>query len=171
MGAMGVELHRAEDLVVTTRPHARVLFWPIVALLVISAATGVGLALLPAEWGRVGQLGLGLLAVLLLVVAVVRPVLRWATTSTTLTTGRLVARSGLLRRTSHAIPLSRIVEVGYTRNAGDWGFGSGTLLLTTITGSRFKLDNLPRIKAMHEATSELVAEAGPEPIEEDERWS
>ncbi len=153
---MAVELYKGEELVTTTRPHARVLVWPIALLMVLSALVGVGIAVVPLEnrpWGQDVVAGVGALLALILVV---RPVLRWAATSTTLTTDRLIVRGGLLRRRSQDLPLNRIVDVGYTRTAGDWGFGSGTLLITTLAGHRVAFDNLPRIKAMHEAVSELA---------------
>lgn len=156
------DLYHGEELVTTTRPHARVLVWPVVALMVFSGMVGVGLAMVPPEHRPWGQQVVASVCAVLCLVFVVLPVLRWATTSTTLTTRRLIVRSGWLRRINRDLPLNRVVDVAYTRKAGDLLFGSGTLLLTTVAGSRFRLDNLPRIKAMQQAVSELAAESVPQ---------
>ena len=65
--------------------------------------------------------------------------------------------------------LNRVVDVTYRRRPGDLGFGSGTLLLTTVAGHLLRLDNLPRIKDMHQAVSELVADVAPR-TEPEEPW-
>lgn len=164
-----MKLNQGEELVTTTRPHARVLIWPVVALLIISALAGVGLAVVSEDdrqWGHPVVAGVGVALVLLLVV---NPLARWASTSTTLTTQRLRTRSGILGRTGHDLPLNRVVDVTYRRRPGDLGFGSGTLLLTTVAGHLLRLNNLPRIKDMYQAVSELVADVAPR-TEPEEPW-
>lgn len=166
---MALDLYPGEELVTTTRPHARVLVWPVVWLMLLSAVAGAGIAMVPTDYRPWGQQGVAVVCAVLALVFVVRPVLGWATTSTTLTTHRLIARSGWLRRASNDLPLNRLVEVAYSRRAGDLPFGSGTLLLTTVAGHRLRLDNLPRIKAMQRAVSELVSEAAPQ-LTEEQPW-
>lgn len=158
-----MDLAPGEELIITTRPHARVLVAPIATLLVSAGLMGAGIAMVPDAYRTWGvPLIVGLAAAVTLW-WVLRPVLRWATTSTTLTNRRLIARSGLLRRAEHEVPLNRIVEVAHSRRAGDLGFGSGTLLLTTVSGALLRLDNLPRVKAMRQAVGELASEVKPEP--------
>lgn len=166
---MAQELHPGEELITTTRPHARVLVWPVMLLMALSALAGAGCAWVPLAHRPWGQQGVALACGVLGLVFVVRPVFRWASTSTTLTTQRLIARSGWLRRANHDLPLNRVIEVGYSRRAGDLVFGSGTLLLTTVAGGRLRLDNLPRIKAMQQAVSELATESVPQ-ISEEPIW-
>ena len=72
-------------------------------------------------------------------------------------------------RTGHDLPLNRVVDVTYRRRPGDLGFGSGTLLLTTVAGHLLRLNNLPRIKDMYQAVSELVADVAPR-TEPEEPW-
>jgi len=165
-----MRLNDGEELVTTVHPHPRVLVWPILALLVLAALVGVGLAAVPPAYRPVGQQVVAGLGAVLALVLVGRPVLRWATTSTTVTTQRLITRSGVLRRAGNDLPLNRVVDVGYHRRSGDLGFGSGTLLLTTLSGHLFHLDNLPRIKDVYQAVSELVADVGPDSQPEEERW-
>lgn len=42
-------------------------------------------------------------------------------------------------------------------------------MLTTVAGHLLRLDNLPRIKDMHQAVSELVADVAPR-TEPEEPW-
>ncbi|GAA2179108.1 PH domain-containing protein [Brooklawnia cerclae] len=158
---MATRLSPDEDLVITTRPHARVLIGPVVALLVVSAVVGWGLAAVPEDWRPVGQYAVAGAGALAAVMLVVRPLVRWATTTTTLTTRRIVTRWGLVRRGGHDLPLNRVVDVTHTRGAGDLVFGSGTLVLTTMGGERVALRNLPHIRDMRHAVSELVADESP----------
>lgn len=158
-----MELARGEQLIISTRPHARVLTAPVLTLLVVSAVVGAGIAAMPEVHRAWGWPALGIAGCLAVIWWVLRPVLRWASVSTTLTTQRLIARSGILRRTTHEVPLNRIVEVSRSRRAADVGFGSGTLLLTTVSGALLRLDNVPRVKAMQQAVGELVSEVSPEP--------
>lgn len=154
-----MKLLEGEELINSTRPHGRVLIWPAIALICLGGLTGAGLALVPPQWRPEGQYALAGLALLTGWFMVVRPVLRWASTRTTLTTRRLLTRSGLFARVRHEVPLDRISDVAFSRRAGDLGFGSGTLLLTMASGKRLRMDNLPQVKAMAEAVGELSLEA------------
>lgn len=159
---MACLLHPGEEMITSTRPHARVLVGPIMVLMVLSALVGAGCAWVPLAYRPVGQQVIAAVCGLSAFVFVVLPVLRWVSTSTTLTTHRIIARSGWFRRANYDLPLNRVIDVGYSRRAGDLLFGSGTLLLTTVAGGRLRLDNLPRIKAMQQAVSELATEAAPQ---------
>ncbi|WIY83309.1 PH domain-containing protein [Propionimicrobium sp. PCR01-08-3] len=168
---MALELYPGEELVTVTRPHVRTLFGPVLGLFVISALTGVGIAILGARFDELGEqivIGAGALAT---VFVVLRPIVRWAATSVTLTTQRLIIRTGIVRRDDRQVPLNRVVEVTISRSAGDLGFGSGTLLLTTMGGQQLRLAHLPRIKAMCAAVSELSNEAQPQPWGGYDSWA
>lgn len=170
-----MKLMDGEQVVVSTRPHGRVLIAPIGALLALAAVVGAGLAVVPPDWRPWAQYVVGALGLVLIVVFTGRPLTRWAATRTTLTTARLVVATGVARRVRHEVPLNRITEVSFSRRAGDYGFGSGTLLLTTVAGHRLRMTNLPQIAAMAEAVSELATESVPvielpEPASE-QSWS
>lgn len=158
---VAIPLSRDEQLIVTTRAHARVLIGPIVVLLVVSAAVGWGIAALPGGWRPIGEYAVAAAGTLIALVFVCRPVLRWATTTTTLTTRRVITRWGLVRRGGHDLPLNRVVDVTHSRGIGDLAFGSGTLVLATVAGERITLRNLPHIRDMRQAVSELVADEPP----------
>ncbi len=162
IGVMALELYPGEELVTTTRPHARTLFWPIVALFAISALVGAGIAVIPADYRPLGQQIVVALGALASAITVLRPVLRRSATSVTLTTQRLIVRTGLVRRAEHEIPLNRVVNIASTRALPDFGFGTGTLLLTTLGGQQLRLTHMPQIKAMRQAVSELSAQSRPE---------
>lgn len=162
----GLQLYHGEELVVTTRPHARVLVGPIAVLLLTAALVGVGVAVAPVQYRPLAQQLVAGLGGLVVAVWVLRPIARWATTSTTLTTQRIITRSGIVRQAEHEVPLNRVIDVAMTRTPADYGSGSGTLLLTTINGHRLKLANLPHIKAMRQAVGELAAEVAPQSVAE-----
>ncbi|BEH03022.1 MAG: PH domain-containing protein [Propionibacterium sp.] len=159
---MALELYPGEELVTKIRPHARTLLWPVIGLFAISALVGTGIAVVPRDYRPIGQQLVAASGALLGVVVLVRPLLRWATSSITLTTQRIIVRNGIVRHVEHQIPLNRIVDVATSRAAADLGFGSGTLLLTTVGGQQLRLAHLPQIKAMRQAVSELATEAQPE---------
>ena len=86
-----------ERSVLVLHPHWKVLLWPVIfGVLVVAAAVAV-LANIPAG-ASVGteRLVIAAVAVVLLLVGVLRPVLRWKTTTYELTTGRLRVREGIL---------------------------------------------------------------------------
>lgn len=68
-------------------------------------------------------------AVGLLLIWVLRPVLRWKTTTYKLTTGRLRARERILTRRGRDIPLARIIDVSFSRSLLDRPLGAGRLIV------------------------------------------
>lgn len=156
---MAVELYPGEELVTRTRRHARLLLKPVLSLFVISAAVGALFALVEPRFGIRGEQIAAVVAGIAIAVLVIVPILRWLLTSITLTTQRLIVKIGILRREEHQVMLSRIIDVTTRRHPTDLGFGSGTLILTTVGGQQLALRQLPRVKAMQQAVSELAAAA------------
>ena len=75
------------------------------------------------------RLVIAAVAVVLLLVGVLRPVLRWKTTTYELTTGRLRVREGIVTRRGRDIPLARITDVSFTRSLLDRLLGAGRLIV------------------------------------------
>ncbi|SFO94643.1 PH domain-containing protein [Geodermatophilus dictyosporus] len=117
-----------EEVVRHLHPHWTTLFWPVVRFLVVVGAGSYLAALVPAGRQQ-GVLRLALLAVALVLLAVLvgRPVLRWRTTSTVLTTERLLLREGVLARRGRDLPLSRITDVSFSQTLWERLVRSGTV--------------------------------------------
>src|ERR1700712_4568640 len=84
-----------ESVVARLRPHGRAMFWPSLALIADLAIAGYLFDRFPLEWENlavvIGAVVLGILLWLL-------PLLAWLGHNYTLTTRRIVIRSGLLVR-------------------------------------------------------------------------
>lgn len=154
-----------EVIVADLRAHPKALALPIIFLFALAAACGFLIAVMPSAmqpWSTwvILVIGLGLA-----IAFVVRPVIDWATTHFAFTDRRLVVHTGLIRRRRSDLAFNRITDVSYDRKLLDRLMGSGTLVLTTVAGSRLRLDGLPKIVVLQQAVSQLVFETrvpGPE---------
>lgn len=149
-----------ERVVVSTRTHVKAMLLPAAALIVISAVAGY-LSSYPS--GNARPLLLTVIWALALLVAVrlvVRPFLRWLTTTYTITDRRVLVRSGVLSRRAHDLPLARVIEVTHEQGLVDRAFGSGTLRLADA-GDRgsMRLPDLPDVHRLHVTLSDLVLRA------------
>ena len=82
------------------------------------------------------------LAVLAAIVWTVVPFLRWWTTTYTFTDRRIITRRGIITKSGHDLPLSRINNVAYARSLSDRVFGCGSLELTTAADEPVVLDDI-----------------------------
>src|SRR5690606_14977855 len=111
-----------EAVVARLRPHARALILPTLALLAVSAATayfGGGFRIL---WADLAVLVAGAALVILLFLV---PLAVWLSRSYTITTRRIVLRSGLLVRTRQELLHSRGYDVTVRQNGLQQLFRSG----------------------------------------------
>jgi membrane protein YdbS with pleckstrin-like domain len=91
----------------------------------------------------------------------VLPFLRWRTRTYTLTTRRLVTRSGILSKRSHDLPLSRVNDVSSERGLTDRVLGCGTLVVQTAAeGGSIVLVDVPDVEHVHATVTELLLDAG-----------
>src|SRR3954468_378461 len=101
------------------RPHVKALLMPAVWLTLVAALAGYASSF---TTGKAQPVQLALVwgvAVVVLAWLVAKPFLRWLTTTYTLTTRRLITRTGILNRRGHDIPLSRISDVAYEHGLVD----------------------------------------------------
>jgi uncharacterized membrane protein YdbT with pleckstrin-like domain len=125
-----------EEVVRHLHPHWTTIFWPVVWFLLIvgGASFGAALGLGGSRQGLVRLLILGL-ALILLVVFVVVPLLRWRTTHYVITTHRLLFREGILARRGRDIGLSRITDVSYSQTLWERIINSGTVTIESADES------------------------------------
>jgi len=99
------------------------------------------------------------LAVVLLLIGVVRPVLRWKTTTYELTTARLRLREGIVSRTGRDIPLARISDVSFSRSLLDRLLGAGRLLVESPgEHGQIVLSDIPSVERVQAILFGLVEE-------------
>lgn len=170
MAGMGLPrryLGADEVEVLHVRTHGKALFWPAVILLVTALAAGIGLALIPPRWPSWSQWVVVGLALLIVLVWVVVPFLRWLTTTYTITDRRIITRRGIITKSGHDLPLTRINNVAYERSLLDRMLGCGTLVLTTAAEEPVSLHDIPDVEHVHVVMTELLFEGDrPTPVEE-----
>ena len=150
------QLGRDENIQFTVRTHVKVLFVPAFVLILLGAAVGLTLALLPASaqpWGTWVAVGLAVILFLWLVLA---PFLRWLTSTYTITDRRIITRKGIINKVGHDLPLRRINNVNYERSLTDRMLGCGTLILETAAGQPLTLPDVPKVERVHVAITELL---------------
>jgi uncharacterized membrane protein YdbT with pleckstrin-like domain len=146
-----------EYVVIHTRTHAKALLLPVFALLVIGAAVGVGIALVPAASYSIGPLAIAVVGLLLFLWMVLVPWLRWFTTTYTVTNRRLITRRGILNKTGTDLPLNRIHEVSTERSLLDRMLGCGTLnVATAAEDGTVVLHDVPDAEHVHTEISQLL---------------
>ncbi len=150
-------LNEGEHVVVSCRTHVKALFGPILALLVVIAAAVAALVIeignstvdTTINWAVV------VIALGFVVWFVVRPFLRWWTTTYTFTNRRLMFRTGFIAKEGRTIPLNRISGVDFEIDLTDRIFGCGTLVVTDASeAGRVELHDIPRVEQVQRIVSE-----------------
>ena len=149
-----------EEVVRHLHPHWLTLARPVAVLLLVVGGTSFGAALVPAgpSQGTVRAVLAGV-ALLVLVGAVLRPVLRWRTTHHVITTQRVLLREGVLARRGRDIALSRIADVSYRQSLGQRLVSSGSLGIETAgDGAIIVLERVPDSDGVQQLLVQLIEE-------------
>ena len=149
-----------EEVVRHLHPHWLTVFWPLVLLLLLVGATSFGAALVPAGQRQVmWRLAVVAVALLLALLLVAGPLLRWRTTHYVITTHRLLHRTGILSRTGRDIGLSRITDVSYRQTLWERVINSGTLTVETAgEGGATVFSAIPDSVGVQQLLNQLVEE-------------
>jgi uncharacterized membrane protein YdbT with pleckstrin-like domain len=149
-----------ERSILILHPHWKVLLWPVVFGVLVVVAAIVVLTAIPAGTAAGPErLITAAVAVVLLLVWVLRPVLRWKTTTYELTSGRLRLREGILTRSGRDIPLARISDVSFTRSLLDRLLGAGRLVVESPgEHGQIVLTDIPSVERVQAILFELVEE-------------
>lgn len=143
-----------EKLIVRFRAHPRKLFWPSLALMVISASFGYTLGRFPEAWQNwaVSAVSLALAVVLWLL-----PVLFWLCHRYTITTRRVVAHRGLFVRIRSEMLLSQAQGFTVRKTMMQTLFRTGDLLiqLDDNRGSVFVLADVADVDQIVETLHDL----------------
>lgn len=160
-------LGKGEVVVLHLRTHVKALIVPVLLLLVIAVLSGFAFAIpLVAGWDWLRWVMI-VIALVALVLWVVVPFMKWLTSTYTFTNRRIITRRGILVKTGHDMPLSRINNVAYQRGPIDQLLGCGTLVLTTAADQPVTLDDIPDVERVHVVMTELLF-GGEDPIKNPE---
>ena len=147
-----------ERSVLVLHPHWKVLVGPVfLGTLVLAAAIAVAVAIPAGTHAGTGRLADLVVAVVLLVFVVVRPLLRWKTTTYELTTRRLRVREGIVARRGRDIPLARVSDVSFTRSLLDRLVGAGRLVVESPgEHGQIVLTDIPQVERVQAILFDLV---------------
>jgi uncharacterized membrane protein YdbT with pleckstrin-like domain len=159
MGGMAgaVGLSEGEHLVLKLHQHWKTVLRP----LIILAATVVLLVLLllvpTVRDSAPARLAIGAVALVIVLLFVGVPLLRWRTTSYELTNRRLRLRAGILTRRGRDFPLTRISDVSFAQGVLDRILGSGRLVVESPgEHGQLVLTEIPNVQAVQATLFQLV---------------
>lgn len=146
----------AERVIVRIRRHARVLIIPALLLIATAGGAAYALAALREPWQQLAVLGATLAIVLL---GSFLPFLSWLTRRTTITTRRIILRSGVFVRLRQELLHSRGYDVTVRRSWAQSAFGSGDVRINTGHDHPVVLRDVPKPQLVQVALHELMAES------------
>ena len=153
-------LNEGEDVVVATRTHVKALLLPALWLLVLAAAAGYAASFPTGQARPLLLVVIGVLGLALAVPLVLKPFLRWLTTTYTVTNRRLITRTGVLSRRGHDIAIARINDVAYEHGIVDRLLGCGTLVVSDASErGTVHLHDIPHVEHVQLRLSDLVHHA------------
>lgn len=143
----------AERVVVRLRQHARRMFWPAIALIVICGAASY----FGSAFGGWIALAIWAAALLLAIVLFLLPLGSWLTTRYTVTTRRLIVRRGLFVRERRELLHSRGYTVTLRTSWLQGLFRSGTIVIDAMDQKNVaRLRDVPRAEIVTEALHDLM---------------
>jgi uncharacterized membrane protein YdbT with pleckstrin-like domain len=147
-----------EQPVLLLHPHWKTLIPPILIALLVVAIALVAEALIPSGSASLAARGaVGAVAVLVLMVWLIVPVLRWRTTTYELTTKRLRIRYGIVTRRGRDIPLTRITDVSFEQGVLDRLLGAGRLVVESAgEHGQIVLRDIPHVQDVQARLFRLV---------------
>ena len=148
----------SEDEVVVRHMHTHIktLLPAIIVEILLVVAASVGSFYVPEDarywalptiWIAVAVLSIPLILV---------PWIKWFTTTYTVTTKRVITRTGIIKRTGHDLPLTRISDIQIEKDFDDRIFGCGTLALQTSADDPLLLRDVPKVETVQVEISNLL---------------
>lgn len=135
------------------RGHARRMMWPALVLIAVAGAVGYFYGNVPepfADWMLLAAAG----AIVLLLV--VLPFLVWMSRTYTITTRRVIARSGLVTTHRSELAHARGYTIRERRGPLQRVWGAGTLILSNGVDAPLVMKNVPAIHLVHEVLADQV---------------
>ena len=150
---MSTEARVPEAVIARLRPHARVMFWPSLALIAAIGAFFYFFGSFEQLWQN---LAVAVGAVLAVVFLWMIPLLSWLGRHYTITTRRIVLRSGFFVRVRQELLHSRGYDVTVRQNSLQGMFGSGDVLINTGLENPVVLRDVPGADLVQSALHDLM---------------
>jgi len=135
------------------RTHARRLFWPAIVLIALAGVVGYLAGNLPVpfeDWMLFSAVGL------IALFAVILPFALWWSHTFTVTTRRVMERSGLFAQHRRELSHLRGYTIQVRRGILQRMWGAGTLVLSNGVDQPLRLANIPSAELVHEALVDQV---------------
>lgn len=162
LGAMPIParlLGDDEEVLVDVHPHWKNLVLPAALSVAAIVAVAVVTTDFPKAPVAVAWLLAAMVAVPVLWLAV--RVVRWLSTSTVVTTHRVLLRRGVFRRSVAQLRLQRVLEVHYTQSISQRMIGSGRLILEVVgEEGPVAVDDVRRPKSLQRVIAAQLEAAG-----------
>ena len=154
MGYPDNVLANDEQVVLHRHPHWKRLFWPVVVLILASAAASFGSAVVNSTtWDptakRVIFAVIGAIWLIVIGWLTLGPFLNWLTTHFVITDRRVMFRHGVLSRSGIDIPLARINSVEFRHRLIDRMLRTGTLIVESASQDPLEFYDIPRVEHVH----------------------
>lgn len=146
------------------RTHAKILAGPVVIQAVVLVMHVLVHEKLPAfGWAQVDDhlpMVLHSILVLIQLIYVTVPALRWVMTKFTVTDDSVRMSSGVLRRATREIHIAQVTQVEMERNLLDYLFGCGTIILHEASASEpVRMVDVPHVVLAKRHIDELLRES------------
>lgn len=155
--ALSKKLLSQDEVVVRhMHTHVKTLLPAIIIEVLLLVAAAIGSFYVPAN-ARYWALATIWITVLVLSIPLfIVPWVKWSMTTYTVTTKRVITRTGVIRRTGHDLPLTRISDIQIEKNFDDRIFGCGTLALQTSANDPLLLWDVPKVEMVQVEISNLL---------------
>ncbi|HET9655048.1 MAG TPA: PH domain-containing protein [Kineosporiaceae bacterium] len=150
-----------ETLVLSLRPHVKVLFGPVLVLLLVTPVAVVLVGVMPDGFAQLWlRWAVVVVAALILLRWTVWPFVVWWNTVYAVTTRRLVIREGVFAREGHDMPLTRLNDVSFAHGFWDRLLGCGKLVIESAgEHGQIELADIPRIEQVQRTLYRLSDDA------------
>ena len=147
-----------EESVLLVHPHWKTIIRPMLILMITVAAALALLIVIPSGSAAAAeQITIGVVAIVVLLVWVLVPILRWRATTYELTTRRFRMREGIVARKGRDIPLTRINDVSFEHGPIDRLLGSGRLVVESAgEHGQLLLNEIPNVERVQATLYQLV---------------
>lgn len=162
MGLSSNLLGEGEYEIAHLRTHPKALIWPMIAMILVLVVAIVALVFMPTSWQPWSGITIAVLVLIAAFPLFIVPLVRWLTTTYSITNRRLITRTGIITRSGHDIPLRRISNVSYEHELTDRIFGCGSLVFTTSAEAPVVLRDIPDAERIGVKISELLDAEDPD---------
>jgi uncharacterized membrane protein YdbT with pleckstrin-like domain len=149
-----------EQPVLLLHPHWKVLVRPVLIAVLVIAAALVAEVLIPSgSAAGAERLVVAAVAILVLMLWLMVPVLRWRLTTYELTSKRLRIRDGIITRRGRDIPLTRVNDVSFAQGPLDRLLRCGRLVVESAgEHGQIVLTEIPHVERVQATLFQLVEE-------------